>query len=121
MGVSSQGKPVRRNRAVQGAFGGQGLLAKYGVDYEETFAPVAKFTSIRILLSLAAKYSLTVHQMDVKTAFLNGLLYEDIYMSQPDGFVDEAHPNLVCNLKRSLYGLKQSPRMWNKTIDDFML
>ena len=59
--------------------------------------------------------------MDVKTAFLNGLLDEDIYMSQPDGFVDEAHPNLVCKLKRSLYGLKQSPRMWNKTIDDFML
>lgn len=84
---------------------------KYGIDYEETFAPVAKFTSIRILLSLTVKYSLTVHKIDVKIAFLNGLLDEDIYMAQPDGFVDEAHPNLVCKLNRSLYGLKQSPRM----------
>ncbi|KAG3045216.1 hypothetical protein PC122_g24659 [Phytophthora cactorum] len=59
--------------------------------------------------------------MDVKTAFLNGLLDEDIYMAQPDGYIDEVHPDYVCKLKRSLYGLKQSPRMWNKTIDDFML
>ncbi|KAG2758739.1 Retrovirus-related Pol polyprotein from transposon TNT 1-94 [Phytophthora cactorum] len=99
----------------------KGFLQKYGIDYDETFAPVAKFTSIRILLSLAAKYNLTLHQMDVKTAFLNGLLDEDIYMAQPDGYIDEVHPDYVCKLKRSLYGLKQSPRMWNKTIDDFML
>ncbi|GMF82131.1 unnamed protein product [Phytophthora fragariaefolia] len=59
--------------------------------------------------------------MDVKTAFLNGWLNEDIYMVQPDGYVDEAHPDFVCKLKRSLYGLKQSPRMWNQTIDKFML
>ncbi|PSE80603.1 hypothetical protein C7G70_19195, partial [Acinetobacter baumannii] len=99
----------------------KGFLQKFGIDYEETFAPVAKFTSIRMLLSLAAKYNLTVHQMDVKTAFLNGWLDEDIYMVQPDGYVDEAHPDFVCKLKRSLYGLKQSPRMWNQTIDKFML
>ncbi|GMF26882.1 unnamed protein product [Phytophthora lilii] len=89
---------------------------KYGVDYEETFAPVAKFTSIRIFLGLAVKYNLTVHQMDVKTAFLNGLLDEDIYMVQPEGYTDEERPDYVCHLKRSLYGLKQSPRMWNQTI-----
>ncbi|GMG39212.1 unnamed protein product [Aspergillus oryzae] len=99
----------------------KGFSQKYGVDYEETFAPVAKFTSIRILLSLAAKYNLTVHQMDVKTAFLNGLLDEDIYMVQPEGYTDEERPDYVCHLKRSLYGLKQSPRMWNQTIDKFML
>ncbi|KAG2763198.1 hypothetical protein PC129_g25308 [Phytophthora cactorum] len=70
---------------------------------------------------MAAKYGLKLHQMDVKTAFLNGLLDEDIYMAQPDGYVDEDHPDYVYKLKRSLYGLKQSPRMWNQTIDDFML
>ena len=99
----------------------KGFSQKHGINYEETFASVAKFTSIRILLSLAAKYSLTLHQMDVKTAFLNGSLDEDIYMAQPDGFIDRAHPDFVCKLKRSLYSLKQSPRMWNKTIDEFML
>ena len=72
---------------------------------------MAKFTSIRIVLSLAAKYDLIVHQMDVKTAFLNGELDEDIYMIQPEGYVEESNPNLVCKLNRSLYGLKQSPRM----------
>ncbi|CAI5721251.1 unnamed protein product [Peronospora destructor] len=99
----------------------KGFSQKYGVDYEETFAPVAKFTSIHIVLSLAAKYTLTVHQMDVKTAFLNGTLDEDIYMAQPDGYVNADRPDYVCKLKRSLYGLKQSPRMWNQTIDNFMI
>ena len=98
----------------------KGFLQKYGIDFEETFAPVAKFTSIRIILGIAAQYSLVLHQMDVKTAFLNGTLDEEIYMKQPEGFVDPKHPDHVCKLKRALYGLKQSPRMWNQTIDDFM-
>ncbi|TMW61094.1 hypothetical protein Poli38472_014555 [Pythium oligandrum] len=98
----------------------KGFLQKYGVDFEETFAPVAKFTSIRIILSLAAQYKLVLHQMDVKTAFLNGLLDEEIYMKQPDGYIDPKYPNHACKLKRALYGLKQSPRMWNQTIDEFM-
>ena len=98
----------------------KGFLQKYGVDFEETFAPVAKFASIRIILSIAAQYKLVLHQMDVKTAFLNGLLEEEIFMKQPEGFVDPKHPDHVCKLKRALYGLKQSPRMWNQTIDDFM-
>jgi len=98
----------------------KGFLQKYGVDFEETFAPVAKFASIRIILSIAAQYKLVLHQMDVKTAFLNGLLEEEIYMKQPNGFVDAKYPDHVCKLKRALYGLKQSPRMWNQTIDEFM-
>ena len=98
----------------------KGFAKKVGIDYEETFA-LAKFTPIRILLILAAKYGLIVYQMDVKTAFRSGQLDEDIYMAQPDGFSDTANPDYVCKLQRSLYGLKQSPRMWNKTIDDFML
>ena len=73
----------------------KGFSQKYGVDYEETFAPVAKFASIWILLSSSAIYKLTVHQMDVKTAFLNGLLDEDIYMTQPDGYVNEDKPDYV--------------------------
>uniref|UniRef100_A0AAV1T131 Reverse transcriptase Ty1/copia-type domain-containing protein n=1 Tax=Peronospora matthiolae TaxID=2874970 RepID=A0AAV1T131_9STRA len=76
----------------------KGFSQKFGVDYEETFAP-----------------------MDVKTAFLNGSLNEDIYMDQPDGYLDATQPDYVCKLKRSLYGLKQSPRMWNQTIDGFMI
>ena len=99
----------------------KGFLQKYGIDFEETFAPVAKFVSIRIILSLAAKYNLAVHQMDVITAFLNGAINEEIYMKQPEGFIDPRHPDYVCKLKRALYGLKQSPRMWNQTIDEFML
>ena len=98
----------------------KGFLQKYGVDFQETFAPVAKSTSIRIILSIAAQYKLVLHQMDVKTAFLNGLLEEEIYMKQPEGFVDPKYPDLLCKLKRAFYGLKQSPRMWNQTIDEFM-
>ncbi|OWY97078.1 putative mitochondrial protein [Phytophthora megakarya] len=74
----------------------KGFSQKHGIDYDETFAPVAKFTSIRVLLSLAAKDNLTVHQMDVKTAFLNSLLDEDIYMAQPDEFIDSISPDYVC-------------------------
>lgn len=70
---------------------------------------------------MAAKYGLMLHQMDVKTAFLIGILDEEIYMQQPKGFASVDNPNHVCNLKRSLYGLKQSPRMWNHTIDEFMI
>ena len=98
----------------------KGFLQKYGVDFEETFAPVAKFTSIRIILSIAAQRGLILHQMDVKTAFLNGHLDEEIYMKKPEGFVGPDYPDHACKLKRALYGLKQSPRMWNQTMDDFM-
>ena len=89
----------------------KGFPQKLGVDYNETVASVAKLTSIPTVLSLAARYSLTLHQMDMKTALLKGVLDEDIYMALPDGYVDEDHPEYVCKLKRSLYGLKQSPRM----------
>uniref|UniRef100_A0AAV1U9J1 Reverse transcriptase Ty1/copia-type domain-containing protein n=1 Tax=Peronospora matthiolae TaxID=2874970 RepID=A0AAV1U9J1_9STRA len=99
----------------------KGFSQKFGIDYGETFAPVAKFTSIRVILSLADKYHLDVHQIIVKTAFLNGDLDVDSYMEQLDGYIDEDHEHFVCKLQRSLYGLKESPRMWNKTIDKFMI
>ena len=91
-----------------------------GIDYDETFAPVARFTSIRLVLALAALLDLDIFQMDVDTAFLNGVLEEDIYMKQPMGFIDASKKDLVCKLKRGLYGLKQSPRIWNANIDEFL-
>ncbi|GJX53915.1 retrotransposon protein, putative, ty1-copia subclass [Tanacetum coccineum] len=88
------------------------------VDMEETFSPVADIRAIRILISIAAYYDYEIWQMDVKTAFLNGYLDEDIYMVQPEGFVDPNHPRKVCKLQRSIYGLKQASRSWNKRFDE---
>ncbi len=98
----------------------QGFSQTAGVDFKETFAPVAKFTSIRVVLALAAAMQMTVHQMDVRTAFLNGELDEEIYMKQPEGTVKPGKEHLVWKLKRALYGLKQAPRMWNKRLDQFL-
>ena len=98
----------------------QGYTHTRGTDYEEVFSPVAKHTSLRTLLALANEHDLEIHQMDVKTAFLNGELDYDIYMSQPEGFVNEDKPNYVCKLKRSIYGLKQSARCWNTILDEYL-
>ena len=94
----------------------QGYTQAQGIDYHKTFAPVARFGSIRTLLAIAAKRKMYVHQMDVHTAFLNGKLDEDIFMSQPEGFEVEGKEDMVCHLRHSLYGLKQSPRCWNKEL-----
>ncbi|GJT31697.1 retrotransposon protein, putative, ty1-copia subclass [Tanacetum coccineum] len=88
------------------------------VDYEETFSPVADIRAIRILIAITAYYDYEIWKMDVKTAFLNGNLSEEVYMTQPEGFVDPKFPNRVCKLKRSIYGLKQASRQWNKRFDD---
>ena len=98
----------------------QGYSQTYGIDYEDVFSPVAKYSAIRTLLALANAYNFEVHQLDVKTAFLNGIIDHDIYMSQPEGFVNPDKPNHLCKLKRSLYGLKQSARCWNSTLDTFL-
>ena len=91
----------------------KGFTQTHGIDYDETFSPVAMIKSIRILFAIAAYYDYEIWQMDVKTAFLNGHLSEDVYMVQPEGFVDPKYPNKVCKLKRSIYGLKQASRSWN--------
>ena len=98
----------------------KGYTQKYGVDYEETFSPVVRFTSIRMLLAFAVQHSMLIHQMDVVAAFLNGSLQEDIYMEQPDGYVQAGNEQMVCKLKRSLYGLKQAPRCWNEVFSEYL-
>ncbi|GJV84472.1 putative RNA-directed DNA polymerase [Tanacetum coccineum] len=96
----------------------KGCTQTYGIDYEETFSPVADIRAIRILIAIAAYYDYEIWQMDVKTAFLNGRLDEDIYMEQPEGYVDPKFPNGVCKLQRAIYGLKQASRQWNKRFDE---
>lgn len=90
----------------------KGYTQTYGVDYQETFAPVAKMNTVRILLSLAAHFDWQLQQYDVKNAFLHGDLEEEIYMSIPPGFEGEETANKACRLRKALYGLKQSPRAW---------
>ncbi|KAJ3474391.1 hypothetical protein NLI96_g12482 [Meripilus lineatus] len=90
----------------------QGFTQTYGVDYTDTFAPVAKLTSIRTILALAARNDWEIHQMDVKSAYLNGTLDEVIYMRQPEGFIEPGKEHLVAQLIKTIYGLKQSGRYW---------
>jgi transposase InsO family protein len=95
----------------------KGYLQKFGVDYDETYAPVARYPSIRAILALTAHHDWELHQMDVKSAYLNGDLEEDIYMTQPEGYVVPGKDHLVCKLDKSLYGLKQAGRTWHLKID----
>ena len=90
---------------------------KYGIDYEETFAPVARYTSIISVLALAIVMKWKIHQMDVKIAFLNGVVEEEVYVEQPLDFETHDRESHVCRLKKSLYGLKHSPRTWYGGID----
>nr|GFD21974.1 retrovirus-related Pol polyprotein from transposon TNT 1-94 [Tanacetum cinerariifolium] len=88
----------------------RGYQQEEGIDFEESFAPIAQMEAIRIFLAYAAHKGFTVYQMDVKTAFLHCLLKEDVYMCQPKGFIDADYPSHVYKLKKALYGLKQAPR-----------
>ncbi|GJU40437.1 retrotransposon protein, putative, ty1-copia subclass [Tanacetum coccineum] len=96
----------------------KGYTQTYGVDYEEMFSPVADIRAIRILIAIAAFYDYEIWKMDIKIAFLNGYLNEDIYMVQAKGFVDPNHPKKVSKFQRSIYGLKQASRSWNKRFDE---
>ncbi|GJY68928.1 retrovirus-related pol polyprotein from transposon TNT 1-94, partial [Tanacetum coccineum] len=99
----------------------RGYRQEEGIDFEESFAPVARLEAIRIFLAFAAHMNMVVYQMDVKTAFLNGNLREEVYVSQPDGFVDKDNPNHVYKLKKALYGLKQAPRAWYDMLSSFLI
>ena len=99
----------------------QGYCQIEGVDFDETFAPVARLESIRLLLGIACKLNIRLYQMDVKSAFLNGLLQEEVYVAQPKGFEDPKYPNHVYKLKRALYGLKQATRTWYERLTHYLL
>ncbi|GKB83048.1 retrovirus-related pol polyprotein from transposon TNT 1-94 [Tanacetum coccineum] len=99
----------------------RGYRQEEGIDFEESFALVARLDAIRIFLAYAAHMNMIVYQMDVKTAFLNVILRKEVYVSQPDGFVDQDNPNHVYKLKKALYGLKQAPRAWYDLLSKFLL
>ena len=96
----------------------KGYKKIHGVDYDETFSPVAMLKSVRILLAIAAYHDYEIWQMDVKTAFLNGNLLKDVYMTQPEGFDIPEEAQKICKLQRSIYGLKQASRSWNLRFDE---
>ncbi|KAK0572825.1 hypothetical protein LWI29_037799 [Acer saccharum] len=99
----------------------QGYTQVEGVDFDETFAPVARLESIRLLLSIACIKKFKLFQMDVKSAFLNGYLQEEVYVEQPKGFADPHSPNHVFKLKKALYGLKQAPRAWYDRLTQYLI
>ncbi|GJV27808.1 copia protein [Tanacetum coccineum] len=99
----------------------KGYAQKEGIDFEESFAPVARLEAVRLFITYDAHKSFTVYQMDVKTSFLYGPLKEEVYVNQPDGFVDPYHPDQVYRLKKALYGLKQAPRAWYDELSNFLV
>ena len=99
----------------------KGFHQQEGLDYTETFSPVAKPVTIRIFLTLAAQYDWFLNQLDVSNAFLHGTLTESVFMQQPPGFQDSTQPNSVCRLHKSLYGLKQAPRAWYEKLHGALL
>jgi hypothetical protein len=115
--TNEQGEVVR-NKARLVA---QGYSQQEGIDFTETFAPVARLEAIRLLLSYAVNHGITLYQMDVKSAFLNGVISEEVYVRQPPGFEDVKCPDHVFKLKKSLYGLKQAPRAWYERLSIFLL
>ncbi len=99
----------------------RGFTQREGVDYSETFAPVVRHSTLRLLIALTIELGLKITHLDVKAAFLNGYLEENVYMRQPEGFVTKGFENKVCKLNRAIYGLKQSSRTWNKRVDEILL
>ena len=99
----------------------KGYLQVEGLDFDETYAPVARLESIRILLAYATYHGFKLYQMDVKSAFLNGPIKEEMYVEQPPGFEDSEYPSHVYKLSKALYGLKQASRAWYECLRDFLL
>ena len=114
--VNADGEIVRHKARLVA----KGFLQKAGIDYGEVYAPVARIETIRLVVALATNEEWSLHQLDVKSAFLNGPLEEEVYVQQPIGFVQENDKHKVYKLKKALYRLKQAPRAWNKRIDKFL-
>jgi hypothetical protein len=102
-------------------FVARGFSQIEGIDYDETFAPVTRYSSIRSILALSAQMGWRIHQMDVKTAFLNWIIEEEVYIEQPEGFETFDRESHVCRLKRAMYGLKQTPCAWYTRIDSYFI
>jgi hypothetical protein len=99
----------------------KGYAQNYGIDYEETYSPIVKMTTIRAIIVMAITKGWSLHQMDIKNVFFHGYLQEEVYMEQPLGYVDQTHPNLVCRLKKAFYGLKQAPKAWSNKIGQYLV
>jgi hypothetical protein len=95
----------------------RGFTQKKGIDFDETYAPVVRLENLRLLLAYATQNNLEADQVDIDSAFLQAKLTEEIYVTQPEGFISKEFPNHVCRLNKSLYGLKQAPLLWNQTLD----
>ena len=98
----------------------RGFSQVEGIDYDKTFSPVARYTSIRTIMAIATEMGWRIHQMEVKTTFLNGILEEEVYIEQPQGFGVSTRDTHVCRLRKALYGLKQAPRAWYSRIDTYL-
>ena len=99
----------------------QGYNQEESIDYDETFVPVARWESIRMFLAFASFKNFKLFQMDVKSAFLNGFIEEEVYVEQPPGFIDHVFPNHVYRVQKTLYGLKQAPRAWYARLSSFLV
>ncbi|GKC56882.1 retrovirus-related pol polyprotein from transposon TNT 1-94 [Tanacetum coccineum] len=99
----------------------KGYAQEEGIDFEESFAPVARLEAVHIFVAYGSLKSFPIYQMDVKTEFLNGLLKEEVYVAQPDGFIDPDHPEKVYRLRKALYGLKQTLRAWYDELSNFLM
>nr|GEY84309.1 Gag-Pol polyprotein [Tanacetum cinerariifolium] len=124
IGNPSQSVRTRRQLESDGEmcmFALTGYAQKEGVDFEESSTPVARLEAVRLFIAYVAHKSITVYQMDVKKAFLYDPLKEEVYVNQPDGFVDPYHPDKVYRLKKALYGLKQAPKAWYDELSNFLV
>ncbi|GKE41705.1 retrovirus-related pol polyprotein from transposon TNT 1-94, partial [Tanacetum coccineum] len=114
----NEDQTVIRNKARLVA---KGYAQEDGIDFEESFAPVASLEAVRIFVAYVAYKSFPIYQMDVKTEFLNGPLKEEVYVAQPDRFIDPDHPEKVYRLRKALYGLKRAPRAWYDELSNFLM